>query len=175
MLASLLPADADRGKFLHMVGIHGDPMAAKKRIEKATRDGIRLGADAYGYRRAFSYLPNADERRWAREQIARVGLDAPVVLDPTAGGGSIPFESARLGLATYGNDLNPVAALIERATVEWPLTYGHAVRHEFLRLGKRLVERVRERLVFAFPNEPQPDTRPDGYLWARTIRCPLCP
>ena len=48
-------------------------MAAKKRIAKATRDGVRLGADAYGYSRAFSYFPNADERRWTSEQIQRVG------------------------------------------------------------------------------------------------------
>jgi len=37
-----------------------------------------------------------------------------------------------------------------------------------------LAERVRERLAFAYPNEPVADTRPDGYLWARTIRCPHC-
>ena len=35
------------------------------------------------------------------------------------GGGSVPFEAVRLGLETLANDLNPVAALIERATVEW--------------------------------------------------------
>lgn len=121
ILAALLPEDADHDKFLHMLGIHGDPVAAKKRIEKATRDGVRLGADAYGYSRAFSYLPADAERDWFFEQMARLGTSSPAVLDPTAGGGSIPFESARLGLATIGNDLNPVASLIERATIEMPL------------------------------------------------------
>ena len=53
ILASLLPADADRERFLHALGIHGDPVAAKQRIAKATREGVRLGADAYGYPRAF--------------------------------------------------------------------------------------------------------------------------
>lgn len=174
VLASLLPADADHERFLHMIGIHGDPIAAKKRIEKATRDGVRLGAEAYGYSRAFSYLPSADERRWAHEEMGRISVEAPTVLDPTAGGGSIPFEATRLGLVTFANDLNPVAALIERATIEWPLEHGHAVRHQLLRLGRLLVDRVRERLAFAFPDEPQPATRPDGYLWARTVRCPHC-
>src|SRR5471030_1678338 len=47
ILASLLPADADHAKFLHMLGIHGDPMAAKQRIARADRTGERLGADAY--------------------------------------------------------------------------------------------------------------------------------
>jgi putative DNA methylase len=60
VLASLLPADADRTTFMHMLGIHGDPMAAKKRIAKATRERIRLGSDAYGYSRAFNYSPREE-------------------------------------------------------------------------------------------------------------------
>lgn len=174
ILAALLPEDADHDKFLHMLGIHGDPVAGKKRIAKATREGVRLGADAYGYPRAFSYLPTDEERSWFIAEMARIGTVSPAVLDPTAGGGSIPFESARLGLATLANDLNPVASLIERATIELPIQHGQAVRLEMLRLGKVLAERVRERLAFAYPEEPGADTRPDGYLWARTIRCPHC-
>ncbi len=55
VLASLLPEDADRERFLHAIGIHGDPVAAKRRIDVATRKGERLGAAAYGYARAFKY------------------------------------------------------------------------------------------------------------------------
>src|SRR6201993_4063391 len=51
ILGSLLATDADRRKFLHDLGIHGDPVAAKTRIAKATAGGVRLGADAYGYSR----------------------------------------------------------------------------------------------------------------------------
>ncbi|MDS4068843.1 MAG: DUF1156 domain-containing protein [Candidatus Competibacter sp.] len=174
VLASLLPEDADQSKFLHMLGIHGDPVAAKKRILKATRDGVRLGADAYGYSRAFSYVPTDVERRWFCAQMSRLGMTSPTVLDPTAGGGSIPFESARLGLNTFGNDLNPVATLIERATIGMPITHGMAVRAELLRIGKSLVERARERLAFAYPDERGENVRPDAYIWARTIRCPHC-
>ncbi|MEX3765117.1 DUF1156 domain-containing protein [Paraburkholderia phenoliruptrix] len=174
VLASLLPEDADHEKFLHMVGIHGDPVAAKARIARATRDGVRLGADAYGYSRAFSYLPSDAERDWFASEALRLKLSTPAVLDPTAGGGSIPFESVRLGLPTFGNDLNPVAAIIERATIEMPVKYGYAVHRELLRLGRLLVERVRARLAFAYPDEPEEGTRPDGYLWARTVRCPHC-
>ena len=118
ILASLLPADADHEKFMHLLGIHGDPVAAKRRIEAADRRGERLGADAYGYKRAFSHIPTQDDRVWLQTELDRLGVSSPTVLDPTAGGGSIPFESARLGLDTYGNDLNPIASLIERATVE---------------------------------------------------------
>jgi adenine-specific DNA methylase len=43
-----------------------------------------------------------------------------------------------------------------------------------LRLGKQLVDRVRGKLAFAYPEEPGDDTRPDAYLWARNVRCPHC-
>src|SRR5947207_14731421 len=38
VLASLLPAHADQKKFLHALGVHGDPVAAKIRIAQATLD-----------------------------------------------------------------------------------------------------------------------------------------
>lgn len=174
LLASLLPADADREKFLHVLGIHGDPIVAKRRIAKATRDGLRLGAGAYGYLRAFTYTPNADERSWIAAMFQETGTTHPVVLDPTAGGGSIPFESVRLGLETYANDLNPVAALILKATVEWPAKFGQELVDEFRRLGTQFADLVRVRLQGTFPEEPDPNTRPDGYIWARTIICPYC-
>jgi adenine-specific DNA methylase len=174
VLASLLPADADRGRFMHVLGIHGDPVEAKRRIAIADRKGERLGANAYGYARAFTYTPTQADREWIECEVGRAGQSNPRVLDPTAGGGSIPFESARLGFSTICNDLNPVAALIERATVEWPAKYGLAVRNELLNLGRELTRRVRERLAGAYPDEPSADCRPDGYLWARTIACPYC-
>jgi putative DNA methylase len=94
VLASLLPEDADHGKFLHMLGIHGDPVAAKRRILKATRDGVRLGADAYGYSRAFSYVPTDVERRWFCAEMSSFGMASPAVLDPTAGGGAVSLLKA---------------------------------------------------------------------------------
>src|SRR5881227_2942985 len=45
ILASLLPADTDRARFRHILGIHGDPVAAKVRIAEATRQNVRLGKD----------------------------------------------------------------------------------------------------------------------------------
>jgi adenine-specific DNA methylase len=117
ILASLLPADADRARFLHILGIHGDPVAAKVRIAEATRQGVRLGKVAHGYSRAFSYSPDAEDRDWLRKARAVAEFEDEVtVLDPTAGGGSIPFEAARLGLNTIANDLNPVAWLILKIT-----------------------------------------------------------
>ena len=69
ILASLLPADADREKFLHVLGIHGDPVAARNEIDRARRTGVRVD-NPYGYDRAFSYLldqmiGHGLEPRWA--------------------------------------------------------------------------------------------------------------
>ena len=171
VLASLLPADADREKFLHVLGIHGDPVAAKKRIATANRKGERLGAGAYEYPRAFGYTPDNRDKNWLTENSVNAAI---TVCDPTAGGGSVPFEAVRLGLETMANDLNPVAALIERATLEWPAKYGVAVNMIVKELGAELTIQVRQRLTGTFPDEPGDDTRPNGYLWARTITCPYC-
>lgn len=46
--------------------------------------------------------------------------NAPPVLDPFAGGGSIPLEAQRLGLRAYASDLNPLAVLINKAMIEIP-------------------------------------------------------
>ena len=48
----------------------------------------------------------------------------PKVLDPFGGGGAIPLEALRLGCETYSNDLNPVAVLIQKCTLEYPQKYG---------------------------------------------------
>jgi adenine-specific DNA methylase len=49
------------------------------------------------------------------------------VLDPFAGGGSIPLECLRLGLETYAGEYNPVAILILKCTLEYPQKYGRLV------------------------------------------------
>lgn len=173
VLASLLPADADHEKFMRVVGIHGDPVATRRRIEQAKRTGADLGADVYGYPRAFQYNPTRAELRWFSESCTSLGVSAPTVLDPTAGGGSIPFEALRLGLDVIGNDLNPVASIILRQTIEAPFHHGEALVERFIRLAADFVARAEPRFVDMFPAEPD-DVRVDGYLWARTIRCPYC-
>lgn len=174
ILASLLPADADHEKFLHMIGIHGDPVAAKSAMDAARRSGTRID-NPYTYGRAFGYLPKDAEKRWLREQLGAIGLsDAPLVLDPAAGGGSIPFESARLGLATVANDLNPVASLILRATVEWPVAFGLFVATRFELLAREWRKRVESGLADLFPRSAESHAVDTTYLWARTITCPYC-
>ena len=50
---------------------------------------------------------------------------APPILDPFAGGGSIPYEAKRLGLHAYASDLNPVAVLINKAMIEIPSKFAN--------------------------------------------------
>ena len=89
-------------------------------------DGIWLGCmmKTFGYERAFKYLPTNKDIAWFDEEVNKNSHGKPTILDPTAGGGSIPFEAMRLHLGTLANDLNPVAALIEKATFEFPVKYG---------------------------------------------------
>ncbi len=64
---------------------------------------------------------NPDVMREARAEIERCfDGELPEVLDPFAGGGSIPLEAQRLGLEALAGDLNPVAVLINKAMVEIP-------------------------------------------------------
>ena len=172
VLASLLPADADRGQFLHVLGIHGDPVATRRALDSAKRNQVNLGPDPYGYRRAFTHAPSEEDRKWA-VRTAGNALESPLILDPTAGGGSIPFETERLGFAALANDLNPVAALLLQATVEWPRRHGAALLEEFTRLTDDFIRRAEPKYAHVFPPEPE-GTRIDGYLWTRTITCPYC-
>ena len=172
VLASLLPEGADRKKFKRVLGIHGDPVTVRGRIDRAKRTGENLGPDPYGYRRAFNYSPARKDLDWIRDTVGR-GMEEFAVLDPTAGGGSIPFEARRLGYAALANDLNPVATLILRATTEWPQEFGRTVLTEFQTLARRFVKMAEPKYGHVYPEEPE-DTRIDGYLWARTTRCPYC-
>lgn len=61
----------------------------------------------------------------------------PKVFDPFAGGGAIPLEAARLGCRSYGNDINPVAHIIQKGSVEFPQKFGKPIiynKAEFIKL-----------------------------------------
>lgn len=83
---------------------------------------IPMGLDKKAGRVRFSFdvsrLPDADAVH------AFLAQHAPPVLDPFAGGGSIPLEAQRLGLRAYASDLNPVPVLINKALIEIPPTFA---------------------------------------------------
>lgn len=174
VLASLLPADADHKKFLHVLGIHGDPVASRRKIDLARRKGERFEGEAYTYKRAFSYIPSDVDKEWLNYESRRIGLENPQVLDPTAGGGSIPFEAIRLGVNTFANDINPVASLILKATIEFPVKYGLQILEEFNRISHKFIQLREERLKEFYPQEPKENAISTNYIYARTICCPYC-
>jgi len=123
----------------------------------------------------------------ARKDILEAnGGVPPRVLDPFAGGGAIPLEALRLGCETYASDLNPVAVLIEKATLEYPQKYGRPVKvradnlegeveinpllEDVRRWGEWVLEEARKELAQFYPPDPDGSV-PVGYLWARTVRC----
>ena len=67
---------------------------------------------------------NNEAIKRAQELVDEQYDEPPKVLDPFAGGGSIPLEALRLGSETYASDYNPVAVFIEKATLEWPQKFG---------------------------------------------------
>ena len=172
VLGSLLPEGADREKFLHVLGIHGDPVAARRAIDRAKRTGKRI-KNPYDYDRAFKYCPAREDRGWL-EQDGMRNWRSIRVLDPTAGGGAIPFETHRAGLVTLGNDLNPVAALVANATVTWPARFPKELGDEFEALGRDWRQRIQEPLEGLFVQTGWPDIVDVTYLHAHTVRCPYC-
>ncbi|MEI6078049.1 MAG: DUF1156 domain-containing protein [Verrucomicrobiota bacterium] len=173
ILASLLPADANKEKFKHLLGIHGDPIKTKGQIFAAKKTGADLGADPYGYQRAFKYLPDDKELAWLKENLPGSVKGLAKIIDPTAGGGSIPYEAIRLGQEAFANDLNPVAALILRGTVYYPAKLGSSLLPEFEQLSEKFLVRIQEKLKGMYNPEPE-GTKVLSYLWARTIKCPYC-
>ena len=98
------------------------------------------------------------------------GEDTPLVVDPFAGGGSIPLEALRLGCDVYASDLNPVACLILKTMLEDVPRHGPGLAEKVRVAGAEIRAAAERELGRFYP--PDPDgARPIAYLWARTVRC----
>ena len=159
VVASLIPDDTSRADVLAALGISETLLVEHAAILEATERG-RRSENGYSRKRAFTYNPSSHH-----QALLRRNGQTPTVLDVTAGGGSIPFEAGRLGLKTIANELNHVAALILRATCEWPQRYGGELHKQYGRaLGSgeydgifgRYLKRVRELLEGVYPDVVQP-------------------
>ena len=134
----------------------------------------------------------------ARVEIeASCGAGLPNVLDPFSGGGAIPLEAQRLGLAAFGGDLNPVATLISKALVEIPARFSglapvnpdacsesglktwdgaQGIAEDVGFYGAWMRERAWERIGHLYPKVTLPESEGGGeanvvaWLWARTVR-----
>ena len=171
-----------RAWFLQTLGIFGDPVRARRLIRAAIALGTTTPGNAYGYDRAFAFTPDGDDvERLRRLAALRSGHAGPIlVLDPFAGGGSIPFEAARFGCSTIANELNPVATAILEATVDLPARLGPGFTSILQEWAKLWEERVNERLLRFFPTQEEGER--NAFIWATTVPCPttgfdtpLCP
>ena len=132
--------------------------------------------------------------REAHDEILRsTGGNPPAIMDPFAGGGSIPLEAQRLGLEAYASDLNPVAVLINKALIEippkhagkvpvfpgaaneaqtWPGATG--IAEDVLRYGHWMREEAESRIGHIYPKAKISGIEVPiiAWLWARTITCP---
>ena len=137
----------------------------------------------------------------ARDEILKANNGRhPRVLDPFAGGGAIPLEALRLGCETFASDLNPVAVLIEKCTLEYPQKYGGARKvyitkkkteqqselfkskdaktqatvnpllEDVKKWGNWVLKEAKKEIGRFYPTDSDGHV-PVGYIWARTIPC----
>ena len=137
------------------LGIRGDPIAARKLLEWAKAKDITLKGGPYGYPCAFTISPSTEDLEVMGDLLEHTwGTRDLSVLDPFAGGGSIPFEALRYGFTTSANDLNPVAAVILKATLDYPVRFGPSLAENIHEWGNLWVQRVKEKLTPYFPKQP---------------------
>jgi adenine-specific DNA methylase len=171
------------GEYLPVLRVMGDPAWFKDLMNLASKYRVRV-PNLYGYERAFTNLPT----------YRPTGL---TVLDPTSGGGSIPFEALRLGHTVIANELNPVATTILYATLDYPARFGSELVYEIDHWGQRLLSVLEKTLTAFFPRVgPLPEGErkllrmhiqvcPEllsefdkeevtTYLYARQVTCPHC-
>jgi len=157
--------------FLRLCGILGDPVSAKAALTAANLAGVKLKGNGYGYRQAFKNSPEIADLGLLHKVLVAVWGDLPCLIDPTAGGGSIPYEAIRYGLPTIANDLNPVPASLLRLGIELPSRFGEDLVDDLTHWGDVLVRRVESRLEQSFL-KADPDESVTAYIFARTVACP---
>jgi adenine-specific DNA methylase len=96
--------------------------------------------------------------------------ETPLVVDPFAGGGSIPLEALRLGCDAFASDLNPVACLILKVILEDIPRHGSELAEEVRSVGAKIKKLAEKELVEFYPPESD-GSKPTAYLWARTVKC----
>ena len=123
----------------------------------------------------------------------------PALLDPFAGGGSIPLEAQRLGLEAHAHDLNPVAVMLNKAMIEIPPRFagrspvnpdarGSTMQSSWSRgqgraedvgyFGEWMKQEAYKRIGHLYPKVKVPREQGGGeatviaWIWARTVKCP---
>ena len=177
VLGSLLPADFSHDAFERLLGFWGsarqvvDAQAKLEWVGQARKLGLISGRikNPHG-QRAFSNPIRASYYQQAHEAAKTLWGEELLVLDPMAGGGSIPLEAVRLGFRTLANEYNPVACSVIEAIVDYPFRFGKELAARGRRWGYDLRQRFNERVEKFFPTDgPLPR---HSYIYACTVPCP---
>jgi len=142
--------------------------------KKATEDERSGNLEShYGYPRPFTQSPSDVERSEMHATLREHwDGDLPSVLDPTAGGGVIPYESLRYGLPTHANELNPVPSVILKVMLEYAPAIGD-IEATVKRWANKVDERAAPRIQEYFPSSGE-DRVPDNYVCTCHIQCHSC-
>lgn len=93
--------------------------------------------------------------------------------DCFAGGGSIPFEAARVGLKAYGSDLNPVASLLTWASLNINGASDEEVK-KLREFQEKVYNAVDKQITeWGIEHNEQGD-RAIAYLYCNEAKCPAC-
>ena len=106
----------------------------------------------------------------AHESLGAESGTRPLVVDPFAGGGSIPLEALRVGADAFASDLNPVPVLLNKVVLEYIPKYGQHLADEVRKWGEWIKQEAERELADFYPTDKDGST-PIAYLWARTIQC----
>jgi putative DNA methylase len=168
VLASVLPANFSRERFERLMGFgrSGDELVA---IRQLMDTGVRVEG-GFGAPRSFKAFLREDDVEAAHQASAELWGALPAIIDPMAGGGSIPLESSRLGFQTFANEYNPVACSVLEATLDYPVRHGPHLAGRAKHWGKIWETRVSDRLSRFFPKEVGKTVH--AYIYARTVPCP---
>jgi putative DNA methylase len=121
--------------------------------------------------RVQAYLTTSQAlTRSAHEALGGDSGSRPLVVDPFAGGGSIPLEALRVGADVFASDLNPVSVLLNKVILEYIPKYGQHLADEVRKWGEWIKLEAEKQLAEFYPTDADGAT-PIAYLWARTIQC----
>ncbi|MBW2165399.1 MAG: DNA methylase, partial [Deltaproteobacteria bacterium] len=118
-----------------------------------------LGTDAKNLQELVTEL---GKRRFGH--TAKVG-------DCFCGGGSIPFEAARLGCEAFGSDLNPVAAMLTWASIHL-IGGGEKIQKQVQEAQKKAYEAADKQITEWEIERNDKGWRADAYLYCVEAGCP---
>ena len=138
------------------------------------RDDISLRTSLLSFIGDFSNWDNSANQTYLRVGRGLVKAahpeETPLVVDPFAGGGSIPLEALRLGCDAFASDLNPVACLILKSKLDDIARQGPELADEVRRVGAEIKKQAEKELSEFYPRDPD-GALPIAHVWARTVRC----